>query len=143
MDWKCSGWAFDRSWFLLFFLVVYLAIGVVVDLCGGFRVLFRLSESGVESLAGEATQRAAQAATLGGAIAGSLGGIGSGLAAKRESHVSIVWNEVRSVLARESNRYILIRGRFGSKPIGLYCTPENYHEVLRIVKHKSAKSIHA
>jgi hypothetical protein len=125
---------------LLLFLVIFLAIGAVVDLCGGFRAVFRLTETGVESLSGKAAQRAAQVASVAGVIAGSAGAVGAGLAAREEAHVSIPWNEVRSVVARENARYISVRGEFGSKPIGLYCTQENYQEVLRIVQERSGKT---
>jgi hypothetical protein len=125
--------------FLLLFLVIFLVIGAVVDLGGGFRVLFRLTEQGVESFSGKAARRTAQAATAAGMLAGSAAGVGAGLAAQEEAHVFIPWDQVRSLSIREGSHYIAVRGEFGTKPIGLYCTPENYRVVVQILQERTGK----
>jgi hypothetical protein len=127
------------SGLLLLFLLISIIIGAVIDLCGGFRAVFRLTEEGVESLAGKATKHTAQLAGLSGLVAGSVGAIGAGLAAREETHVSIPWQEIRSLTVRESDHYIQVRGTRGSKPIGLYCTPQNYHKVLRVLQDRAGK----
>jgi hypothetical protein len=72
-------------------------------------------------------------------IAGSAGAVGAGLAARDEARVFIPWNEIRSLKVRDAARYIAVRGEFGSKPIGLYCTPENFSEVVRILQERTGK----
>lgn len=126
--------------FLLFFLVIFLAVGAVIDLFGGFKALFQLTETGVWSLSGKGTQRTANAALVGGVFAGSASSLGAGIAAREEAKVFIPWDELRSVKVHRGARSILIRGSFGTKPIRLYCTPDNFDAVLKIVLEKSHRA---
>lgn len=124
--------------FLVFFLMLFVVIGGVIDLLGGFRVLFRLTDAGVESLAGKASSRAGRIASVGGFLAGSMGAVGAGLAAREEAHVFISWDEVQSTKVNERTGYVLVKAGFFSKPIGLYCTPENFQQVLKIVQERTS-----
>jgi hypothetical protein len=123
--------------FLLFFLLIFVVIGVVVDCFGGFRVSFRLTDAGVWSFSGKGARNVANTATMIGSLAGSAATLGAGLAARAEISVFIPWKEVRKVRTREGSRYILILGEFGTKPINLYCSPDNRQEVLRVVQEKA------
>ena len=78
-------------------------------------------------------------AGLSGMLAGSAAGVGAGLAAQEEAHVFIPWDQVRSLSIREGSHYIAVRGEFGTKPIGLYCTPENYRVVVQILQERTGK----
>ena len=120
----------------LFFMALVAVIGVVVDLLGGFRVTFALTTDAVHSVAGKATGAVSTAAVVGGALAGSMSTVGAGLLAASEKHVVIPYGDVKKVTANAARHYILVKGGFLDKPIGLYCTPEGYADALRILRER-------
>ena len=117
-----------------FFMLLFACIGLVVDLCGGFRVLFTLTNRGVWSHGGKAAKAASATAVVGGLVAGSTAAVGAGLLAKSEQAVFIPWSEVSKVKVNPWRRHVLIKGGFLQKPIGLYCTPENFAGVVAILR---------
>jgi hypothetical protein len=121
---------------LLLFLVIFLGVGAVIDLAGGLRAVFMLTDAGVWSFAGKGARHAGDAAVLAGAVAGSLSAVGAGLAAGQESKVFIPWSEVRKVTPTKGGPHILIKGSFGSKPIRLYCNEGNYEDAIRILRER-------
>jgi len=118
----------------LFFMVLFVLIGAVIDLFGGFRTTFALTTHGVRSIAGKGAGRAADAAFWGGVLLGSAAGAGAGLLAKSEQNVFIPYGEVTKVKIRSGRRYIVVKGGFMQKPIGLYCTPENFAQTEAILR---------
>ena len=44
------------------------------------------------------------------------------------------WNEVTTIRVKASRHYVHLRGGWGDKPVGLYCTPENFREVLDVLR---------
>lgn len=48
--------------------------------------------------------------------------------------VFMPWNEVTTIRVQASHHYVLLRGGWGDKPVGLYCTPENFREVLDLLR---------
>jgi hypothetical protein len=109
---------------------------VVVDLMGGFRMTFALTTDGVHSVAGKATEAMSTAAVVGGALAGSMSTVGAGLLATSEKHVVIAYGEVKKVTTSAARGFILVKGGFLDKPIGLYCTPDGYAFALRILRER-------
>ena len=118
------------------FMVIFIGIGIVVDLFGGFRVTFALTSAGVRSVAGKGTAAASSAAVWGGILAANPAAMGAGLLARSEKNVFIPYGEVMKVKVSTGRRYILVKGSFGQKPIGLYCKPENFQQALGILKER-------
>jgi len=118
------------------FMVIFIGIGIVVDLFGGFRVTFALTSTGVRSVAGKGTAAASSAAVWGGILAANPAAMGAGLLARSEKNVFIPYEEVTKIKVSEGRLYILVKGGFGQKPIGLYCKPENFQQALGILKER-------
>jgi len=108
------------------FMLLYLLIAMVIDLCGGFRVTFALTSLGVRSIAGQGVHHVADAAFWAGVLAGKPGAMGAGLAAKSEQNVFIPYASVTKIKPSPRSRTILVNGGFIDKPIQLYCTADNY-----------------
>lgn len=123
-----------------FFMILFVFIGLAVDLFGGFRVLFTLTDRGVWSHGGKAAKAASTAAVVSGLVAGSAAAVGAGLLAKTEEAVFIPWSEVSRVKVNPRRRYVLIKGGFLQKPIGLYCTSDNFTGVVAILRERCPAS---
>lgn len=119
-----------------FFMLLFLLIGIVIDLCGGFKVTFALTNLGVRSIAGRGAGRAADAAFWTGVLTGRAGAAGAGLLAKSEQNAFIPYGQVTKVQARPGGRTILVKGGFLDKPIRLYCTAENYAQAEALLRQK-------
>ena len=119
-----------------FFMAIFVVVGLAIDLFGGFQTTFALTTQGVRSIAGKAAGRAADAAFWTGVLLGSAGAAGAGLLAKSEKNVYIPYGEVTKVKFKPGRRYILVKGVFLQKPIGLYCTPENYDQAEAILRQE-------
>lgn len=113
---------------------IFILVGVVIDLFGGFQVTFVLTTDGVRSLSGKGARAASTAAVVVGVLAGSAGAAGAGLLARSEQDVFIAWKDVSKIRPNLKRRYILVKGGWADKPIGLYCTAENFDAVMRIVQ---------
>lgn len=119
-----------------FFFVIWIVVAIVIDLIGGFQAKYLITTKGVYFESGKAEKATADAAIVVGALTGSAGTAGAGLLARSEQSSFIDWKRVKKVTIRPSRRYIAVRGSFGSKPIGLYCTEENFPKVLETVRAK-------
>lgn len=117
-------------------MVLFMLIGAVIDLFGGFRVTFALTDRGVHSMAGAGSKAAADASVVTGVLLGNLTGAAAGAAARSEQDVFIPWDEVSRVKVSEWRRYILVKGGWLQKPIGLSCDADNFAQVLRILKER-------
>lgn len=116
------------------FMVLFLLVGAVIDLAGGFAVVFVLSEGGARSIAGKLARNLTGAAVLASLLSGKSGALGAALMAESEQNVFIPWAAVTRVKVKAGRRYIEVKREWGYKPIGLSCTPQNYSEVLEIVR---------
>lgn len=119
---------------LSFFVLLFVLIGLVADLFGGFRVLFTLTDRGLWSHGGKAAKAASTAAVISGLAAGSAAAAGAGLLAKSEQAAFIPWGEVSKVKVNPRRHHVLVKGGFLQKPIALYCTAENYAGVLALLR---------
>jgi hypothetical protein len=119
-----------------FFFVIWIITAIVVDLIGGFQAKYLITTKGIYFESGKVEKATANAAVVVGALTGSSGAAGAGLLARSEQSSFIDWKRVKKVTVRPSSRVITVRGGFGSKPIGLYCTEENFHKVLETVRAK-------
>ena len=121
---------------IVFFAVIWVLTGIVIDLGGGFFASFVISSKGIYFSSGPGAKAAANAATVIGVLAGSATGAGAGLLARSEQDAFLAWEKLKKVKVRKSIRYIFVRGGFGNKPIGLYCNKENFEQVLALVQSK-------
>jgi hypothetical protein len=119
-----------------FFFVIWTITAIVVDLIGGFQAKYLITTKGIYFESGKAEKATADAAVVVGVLTGSTGAARAGLLARSEQSSFIDWMRVKKVTIRLSRRYIALRGAFGSKPIGLYCTEENFPKVLETVRAK-------
>ena len=117
---------------LAFLLVIYILIGIVVDLFGGFRVDFALTDRGVRSLRGKGGNAVSTVAIVVGLLASSRGTVRAGVLSESERSVFIPYPDVKKV--KISGSYVLVRGGFVHKPIGLYCTADTLDRVVEILK---------
>jgi hypothetical protein len=117
---------------------IFVLVGVVIDLFGGFKVVFFLTSHGVRSVAGKGAKAAATTAFWMGALTGRPGVAGAGLLAESEQNVFIPWQEVTKIKVKTWRRFILVKREWGYKPIGLYCTPENFPQVMEILRYYAA-----
>ena len=121
---------------IAFFAVIWFITGIVIDLGGGFSASFVITSRGIYFSSGPGAKKAADIATVIGALAGSVSGAGAGLLARAEQDNAISWGKIKKVKVRKGMRYIFVRGGFGNKPIGLYCNQENFEQVLALVQSK-------
>jgi len=121
-------------------MILFVLIGGIIDLFGGFRVTFVLTNRGVRSMGGAGAKSAANAAIVGGMLTGNITGIGAGALARSEQNVFIPWGEISRAKVSERRRYILVKGVWGQKPIGLVCNTDNFSQVLQILRERSTVS---
>jgi hypothetical protein len=115
-------------------LLIFVLVGIVIDLFGGFRVIFVLSNTGLRSLTGKVAKTIPTITVLAGLLAGKPGMVGTGLLAESEQNVFIPWEAITVVKHKAWRRFLLIKRSWGDKPIGLYCTPENHQQVVDLVR---------
>lgn len=57
----------------------------------------------------------------------------AGMLARAEQDAFLAWDAIGKVSVSDGSFYIELRGKSATKPIGLYCTPENFHSVRELV----------
>jgi len=123
----------------IFFGVIWAITGLVIDLAGGFHATYEVTSKGIYFSSGSTAKKAVNAIAIIGVLSRSASVAGAGLLARSEQDQFIRWDEIKKVKVRRGNRYIFVKKGFGSKPIGLYCTEENFEEVLKLIQTKSAR----
>ena len=113
---------------------IFIMVGLVIDLFGGFKAVFFLTSHGVRSVAGKGAKAASTAAALAGIFSGNPGLAGAGLLAESEQNVFIPWKDITKLKVKTWRRFIMVKREWGYKPIGLYCTPENFSQVMEIFR---------
>jgi hypothetical protein len=121
------------------FGLLWALVGAVVDLTGGFTAAFLVTDRGVHFRLGKGARGAAEAATLIGILARSPSGAGAGMLALSEQDGFIAWSDIRKVTISDRSRYVQIRAGFGSKPIGIYCTEQNFSAVCDLIQARRAQ----
>ena len=121
-------------------MFIFILVGGVIDIFGGFRVNFILTSDGVRSISGKGAKTAAKAAFVGGVLTGNLTGMAAGAAAESEQDVSILYSEVTKVKVNSRRQYILVKGDWLQKPIGLYCNKDNFTGVLHLLQERCSST---
>lgn len=118
-------------------MALCLPITLVIDAFGGLRVRFVVTTEGVHSLSGGA-RVVGDVALVGALLTNSLTGLAASHGARAEQHVFIRWTDVTGATIDARRRYIEIAGGALAKPVGLYCTPDNFDAVLATCRHASS-----
>ncbi|MBL0172116.1 MAG: hypothetical protein IPP90_15600 [Gemmatimonadaceae bacterium] len=121
---------------LSLFAVLWALVGAIIDVSGGFTAAYVLTDRGVHFQLGKGSRGAADAATLLGAFARAPGAVGAGLLARSEQEAFIAWSAIRKVTVRARSRYVQIRAGLGSKPVGIYCTEQNFTTVCDLIRDR-------
>lgn len=117
------------------FLLLFTLIGLVIDLFGGFKAIFTLTTRGVRAQSGRVARATSAVAVWTGIATGNLAAAGAGLLAESEQNVFIPWDQVTAVKVKAGRRYVHVKRAWGFKPIGLYCTRENFPQVLEVLRY--------
>ena len=120
---------------------IFIMVGLVIDLFGGFKAVFFLTSHGVRSVAGKGAKAASTAAALAGIFSGNPGLAGAGLLAESEQNVFIPWKDITKLKVKTWRRFIMVKREWGYKPIGLYCTPENFSQVMEIFRYYAGERL--
>jgi hypothetical protein len=113
-------------------LIVMLVLQIVTG--GGLETEFFISNKGVAHKAGSSTRTLDRVSAGGSAVLGSMSGTGAGLLAISQENIMLAWDEVRYVSVYRSVRSIVFRSKYLISPVVLYCTDENFPEILALVK---------
>ncbi|MDO9324259.1 MAG: zinc ribbon domain-containing protein [Methanoregula sp.] len=113
-------------------LIIMLVLQSVTG--GGLETEFFISDEGVAHKAGGTTRTLDRVSAGGSAVLGSLSGTGAGLLAMSQENNVLAWDEVRYVSVYRSVRSIVFRSKYLISPVVLYCTDENFPQILAMVK---------
>ena len=119
-------------------LIIMFVLQIVTG--GGLETEFFISDEGVAHKAGSTTRTLDRVSAGGSAVLGSMSGTGAGLLAMSQENNVLAWEEVRYVSVYRSVRSIVFRSKYLISPVVLYCTDENFPQILAMVK-KYAPSI--
>ncbi len=113
-------------------LIIMLVLQVITG--GGLETEFFISDEGVAHKAGRTTRTLDRVSTGGSAVLGSMSGTGAGLLAMSQENNVLAWEEVRYVSVYRSVRSIVFRSKYLISPVVLYCTDENFPQILAMVR---------
>ena len=116
------------------FGAIWTIAGVVIDLAGGFRAYYALTNEGIHFAMGKGAQDIAAKVTLVGALIGKPGMMASGMLAKAEQRAFAAWPDITRINVSPSSHYIEIRRKHAIKPIGIYCTAEDFGPILEVIR---------
>jgi hypothetical protein len=121
----------------LVFLLVMLGLQIVTG--GGLLTTFFISSEGVAYKAGSTTSSLNRASTAGSVLLGSMGGSGAGLLAMSQECNVLEWKDIRYISVYPPVRSLVFRSPLLISPVVLYCTEENFSQVLAMArKHAPA-----
>lgn len=114
---------------------LFVVVGGVIDLFGGFKAIFFLTSHGVRCVSGKGAKAASRATVVVGLLTGNPGAVGSGLLAESGQDAFIGWNDITKIKVKPRSRFIMVKQAWGIQPIGVYCTSENFSQVLDIFRY--------
>jgi hypothetical protein len=116
--------------------LVSIVICGIIDLFGGFRVRFVITDKGVRSMTGKRAGAAADAAVLAGLLAGNLTVAGVGELARSERHTHIPYEEFTRVIVSNKHETLIVKGSRWQKPVGMKCDIVPGETMLQILRRK-------
>ena len=120
---------------ILILLVLVSAVLLHLMTGGGYDATFAVTGEGVGFFGGEKMKKVNEALVIGSLLTASPGPAGAALVNYGTDRNFIAWKDIRSMKVLEKDRYILIRPRWLINPIPLYCTDQNYPQVLSLIRH--------
>ncbi len=123
------------SGLIFLILLVVTLVFLQVTSRGGLPAVFVVNREGVGFAAGSSTRVANRGALAGSLLLRSPGGTGAALLAKSSEQGFIRWDQVRYIRVYSRERFILVRPGWLINPVGLYCTEENFPEVLDLIRY--------
>lgn len=140
------GWFVDGEFVLLPLVAIPIAAGgmaalfAIACLLLGNRFTMRLAvgPDGVAYASGGAERRWNRAAIIIGILAGSAGTAGAGLLASSREDGGFPWSDIHRANEHPAQRVISLRDSWHVL-LRLHCTPENYEQVLSMVRAGIAK----
>jgi len=120
---------------ILTLLVLVSAVLLHLMTGGGYDATFAVTGEGVGFFGGEKMKKVNEALVIGSLLTASPGPAGAALVNYGSDQNFIAWKDIRSMKVLEKDRYILIRPRWLVNPIPLYCTEQNYPQVLSLIRH--------
>jgi hypothetical protein len=130
-----AGLEFGAALFFGLSLVALVICGII-DLFGGFRVRFVVTDRGVHSISGKGAEAAADTAVLAGLLAGNMAAVGVGELARSEQHTAIPYEEVSRVIASLKRGTVVLKGSRWQKPVGMKCDIVPGETVLQTLREK-------
>ena len=123
-------------------IVLFLTISIIMEWAthGGLEIDGIVNSEGVARSVGKTSRNIGRGGLILGSIA-ALGGsrswtvvMGGSLISLSQERNSIRWNDIRSVRTYPKERLIVVRDMSMINPVALYCTEENYGQVLDIIR---------
>ena len=120
---------------ILTLLILVSAVLLHLMTGGGYEATFAVTGEGIGFFGGEKMKKVNEALVIGSLLTASPGPAGAALVNYGSDRNFIAWKDIRSMKVLEKDRYILIRPRWLVNPIPLYCTAENFPQVLALIRH--------
>ncbi len=109
-------------------LILHVATG------GGYDATFAVSENGIGFAGGKTMKKVNDTLAIASILTGEPGVAGAGLINYGTDQNFIRWKEIRSISIHSSDKYILVRPEWLTGPIPLYCTSDNFEQVIIVLK---------
>jgi hypothetical protein len=100
---------------------------------GGLFAEFRLDDKGIYYKTGKNSRSLNRITMMGGIMAGSPALLGGSMINISRESESISWDNVKKITAYDSQLTVVAYRKSLVSPIGLFCTDENYEEVLEFI----------
>lgn len=130
--------------FALFLFIVMMALIIAAAMQfftkGGPYMEFAVTRKGVGYKAGDESKAINTATLIGSALGGSLSGTGGSLINIAREMGFMDWDEIRSATGYRRDHSILFYRKVLVSPFAFYCTPENFEEVLSLVRERAPQA---
>ena len=118
----------------IFAVLSVIAMGMIhAATRGGLSATFSLDDKGMYYDAGRNSKALNKITMTGGIMAGSPALLGGSMINISRESESMAWSDVRKITAYDSQKTIVAYRKSLICPIGLFCTGENYEEVLDFI----------
>jgi hypothetical protein len=118
----------------IFAILSAIAMGMIhAATKGGLSATFSLDDKGMYYDAGKNSRALNKITITGGIMAGSPALLGGSMINISRESESMSWSDVKMITAYDSQKTIVAYRKSLVSPVGLFCTDENYEEVLDFI----------
>ncbi|ADN36502.1 conserved hypothetical protein [Methanolacinia petrolearia DSM 11571] len=118
----------------IFAVLTVIAMGMIhAATKGGLSATFSLDDKGMYYDAGKNSRALNKITMTGGIMAGSPALLGGSMINISRESESMAWSDVKKITAYDSQKTIVAYRKSLISPVGLFCTDENYEEVLDFI----------